>query len=228
VSSIRPTLQREIAIWQAGGGLVAGVDEVGRGPLAGPVVAAAVVFPAFTKPIRGLRDSKMLPHAKRVRLAGIVRARALAVGVGAASVHEIDRWNIRRASILAMRRALAHLSLEPAHVLVDGLPCPELGRAHEAIVDGDARCQSIAAASVIAKVVRDLLMSRLAPRYPVYAWDTNKGYGTAEHLAALDAAGFTVHHRKSFSPVVQLELAIGRSEEEVGVLETGEVPLRIE
>ncbi|HUL04279.1 MAG TPA: ribonuclease HII [Gemmatimonadales bacterium] len=228
MSRLRPTLQREIAIWQAGGGLVAGVDEVGRGPLAGPVVAAAVVFPAFARPIRGLRDSKMLPPAQRVRLAAIVRARAVAVGVGAASVHEIDRWNIRRASILAMRRALAHLSCEPAHVLVDGLPCPELGRAHEAIVDGDALCQSIAAASVVAKTVRDLLMSRLAPRYPVYAWDSNKGYATAEHLAALGARGFTVHHRKSFSPVVQLELAMGRLEEEVGVLEASEVALRVE
>lgn len=208
MSRLRPTLQREIAIWQAGGGLVAGVDEVGRGPLAGPVVAAAVVFPAFARPIRGLRDSKMLPPTKRLRLAALVRRRALAVGVGAASVHEIDRWNIRRATILAMRRALAHLPLEPAHVLVDGLPCPELGRAHEAIVDGDALCQSIAAASVIAKTVRDLLMSRLAPRYPAYAWASNKGYGTAEHLAALDERGFTVHHRKSFSPVVQLELAM--------------------
>jgi len=193
------------------------------------VVAAAVVFPAFARPIRGLRDSKMLPHAKRVRLAALVRLNALAVGVGAASVHEIDRWNIRRASILAMRRALARLSVRPAHVLVDGLPCPELGCAHEAIVDGDALCHSIAAASVVAKTVRDLLMSRLAPRYPAYAWESNKGYATAEHLAALDAQGCTVHHRKSFSPVVQLELAMGASsEEEIVVFEAGEVPLRVE
>ena len=211
----RPTLEREIAFWRAGGGVVAGVDEAGRGPLAGPVVAAAVVFPPLIKPIRGLRDSKMLPPAKRARLALVVRARALAIGVGAASVREIDRLNIRRASILAMRRALARLGLEPALVLVDGLPCPELGRPHDAIVDGDACCHSIAAASVIAKTVRDRLMELLGARHPLYAWGSNKGYGTPDHLAALAAFGFTSHHRKSFAPVVQLELAVedGRGRE---------------
>ncbi len=202
----RPTLEREIAFWQAGGGLVAGVDEAGRGPLAGPVVAAAVVFPSHCKPIRGLRDSKLLPPAKRSRLALVVRARAVAVGVGAASVREIDRMNIRRASILAMRRALLRLGLTPTHILVDGLPIPELGMPHDAIVDGDAHCQSIAAASVIAKTVRDRLMELLAPRHPSYAWASNKGYGTPDHLTALAAFGFTPHHRKSFAPVVQLEL----------------------
>ena len=202
----RPTLQREIAFWQAGGGLVAGVDEAGRGPLAGPVVAAAVVFPPHCKIIRGLRDSKLLPPRRRARLVGVVRARALAVGVGAASVREIDRLNIRRASILAMRRALARLGVVPSLVLVDGLPCPELGCAHDAIVDGDAHCHSIAAASVVAKTVRDRLMELLAPRHPLYAWESNKGYGTPEHLAALGLHGFTAHHRKSFAPVLQLEL----------------------
>ena len=202
----RPTLQREIAFWQAGGGLVAGVDEAGRGPLAGPVVAAAVVFPPHCRVIRGLRDSKLLPPPRRLRLAGVVRARALAVGVGAASVREIDRVNIRRASILAMRRALARLGVTPGLVLVDGLHCPELGCAHDAIIDGDAHCHSIAAASVIAKTVRDRLMERLARRHPSYAWESNKGYGTPDHLAALAAWGFTPHHRKSFAPVVQLTL----------------------
>lgn len=202
----RPTLEREIAFWQAGGGLVAGVDEAGRGPLAGPVVAAAVVFPPHCKAIRGLRDSKLLAPAKRSRLALVVRARALAIGVGAASVREIDRLNIRRASILAMRRALLRLGVSPTHILVDGLPVPELGMAHDAIVDGDAHCQSIAAASVVAKTVRDRLMERLAAHHPSYAWDSNKGYGTPEHLAALAQWGFTSHHRKSFAPVVQLEL----------------------
>ncbi len=209
MSPRRPSLEREAALWREGRGLVAGVDEAGRGPLAGPVVAAAVVFPAFAKPIRGLRDSKLLSAAARERLAAVVRVRALAVAVGAASVREIDRFNIRRAAVLAMRRALARLAVRPDAVLVDGLPCPELGCAHQAIVDGDARCHSIAAASVIAKTVRDRLMGLLGGRHPAYAWASNKGYGTPEHLAALAELGFTAHHRRSFSPVVQLEL-IGR------------------
>ena len=206
MSPRRPSLEREAALWREGRGLVAGVDEAGRGPLAGPVVAAAVVFPAFAKPIRGLRDSKLLTAAARERLAALVRVRALAVAVGAASVREIDRFNIRRAAVLAMRRALARLAVRPDVVLVDGLPCPELGCPHQAIVDGDARCHSIAAASVIAKTVRDRLMALLGGRHPAYAWASNKGYGTPEHLAALATLGFTPHHRKSFSPVVQLEL----------------------
>jgi ribonuclease HII len=204
----RPTFEREIALWNAGRSIVAGIDEVGRGPLAGPVVAAAVVFPAGMKPIRGLRDSKILPAAKRERLAVVVRARAVAVGVGAASVREIDRFNIRRATILAMQRALQRLGLVPAEVLVDGLWLPELGRPHDAIIDGDALCQSIAAASVIAKTVRDRLMCLLAARYPVYAWAENKGYGTPEHLDALHVLGPTRHHRMSFEPVSQLSLAL--------------------
>jgi ribonuclease HII len=204
----RPTFEREIALWNAGRSIVAGIDEVGRGPLAGPVVAAAVVFPAGMKPIRGLRDSKMLPAVKRERLAVVVRARAVAVGVGAASVREIDRFNIRRATILAMQRALQRLGLVPAEVLVDGLWLPELGRPHDAIIDGDALCQSIAAASVIAKTVRDRLMCLLAARYPVYAWAENKGYGTPEHLDALQVLGPTRHHRMSFEPVSQLSLAL--------------------
>ncbi len=209
MSPRRPSLEREAALWREGRGLVAGVDEAGRGPLAGPVVAAAVVFPAFAKPIRGLRDSKLLSAAARERLAAVVRVRALAVAVGAASVREIDRFNIRRAAVLAMRRALARLAVRPDVVLVDGLPCPELGCPHQAIVDGDARCHSIAAASVIAKTVRDHLMALLGGRHPAYAWASNKGYGTPEHLAALAELGFTAHHRRSFSPVVQLEL-LGR------------------
>ena len=204
----RPTFEREIALWNEGATFVAGVDEAGRGPLAGPVVAAAVVFPVGMKAIRGLRDSKILPAAKRERLAVVVRARAAAVGVGAASVREIDRLNIRRATILAMQRALHRLGLAPAGVLVDGVWLPELGRPHDAIIDGDALCQSIAAASVIAKTVRDRLMCRLAARYPVYAWEDNKGYGTPEHLGALAVLGPTRHHRMSFEPVAQLSLAL--------------------
>lgn len=208
MSSRRPTFERETALWNAGRTIVAGIDEAGRGPLAGPVVAAAVVFPAGQKAIRGLRDSKVLSADTRERLAVVIRARAIAVGVGAASVREIDRINIRRATILAMRRALARLALAPHEVLVDGLAVPELGRAHVAIVDGDACCQSIAAASVVAKTVRDRLMRRLAARYPAYAWDDNKGYGTPEHLDALLALGPTRHHRLSFEPVSQLSLVL--------------------
>ena len=207
MSGRRPTFEREIVLWNAGRRIVAGIDEAGRGPLAGPVVAAAVVFPAGTKSIRGLRDSKLLTPVKRERLARVVRARALAIGVGAASVREIDRLNIRRATILAMQRALARLGLAPSGVLVDGLFLPELGRPHEAIVDGDVYCQSIAAASVVAKTVRDHLMRRLAVRYPSYAWCDNKGYGTPEHLDAMLLHGPTRHHRQSFEPVAQLVLS---------------------
>jgi len=206
VSGRRPSLERERALWREGRLVVAGVDEVGRGPLAGPVVAAAVVFFPGEKPIRGLNDSKVLTAKARDRLAVEIRRRARAVGVGAASVPEIDRWNIRRAAILAMRRALARLGVDPTDVLVDGMPCPELGRPHRAIVDGDARCSSIAAASIVAKTVRDILMSRLAARHPGYAWDTNKGYATADHLAAVARLGPTRHHRQSFAPVCQLAL----------------------
>jgi ribonuclease HII len=206
VNHHRPTFERELALWNEGRSIVAGVDEAGRGPLAGPVVAAAVVFPVGMKAIRGLRDSKQLIPVKRERLAAVVRARASAVGVGAASVREIDRLNIRRATILAMQRALGRLHVVPAGVLVDGLPLPELGCAHEAIVDGDVFCQSIAAASVIAKTVRDRLMRLLAQRHPEYAWADNKGYGTPEHLDALTLFGATRHHRTSFEPVAQLVL----------------------
>ena len=204
----RPTLRRERALWQAGRVVVAGVDEVGRGPMAGPVVAAAVVLPVGIRPIRHLNDSKVLSALQRAALDLVIRRVALAIGVGAASVHEVDRMNIRRASILAMRRALARLGVEPDHILVDGLPVPELDRPHEAMVDGDARCQSIAAASVIAKVVRDRLMERLGLRHPRYGWEENKGYCTADHLDALAAFGPTLHHRRSFEPVSQLKLAL--------------------
>lgn len=204
MSHRRPSLEREVALWDVGRTVVAGLDEAGRGPLAGPVVAAAVVFSPGCARIRGLDDSKRCTARQRERLAILVRERAVAVAVGAASVHEIDRFNIRRASILAMRRALTRLAVPPAAILVDGLPCPELGLPHEAIIDGDALCYSIAAASVIAKTVRDRLMMRLAPRYPGYAWDQNMGYATALHRDALAAQGPTPHHRRSFFPVLQM------------------------
>lgn len=203
-----PTLDRELAAW-AGGELLVGVDEVGRGPLAGPVVAAAVMFPAGVTAIRGVRDSKTVPAARRTALAARIRRDALVVALAAASVHEIDRLNIRVATALAMRRAILRLNrrLPPGlrrTVLIDGLPLRELALAHDALVDGDACCYSIAAAGIVAKTVRDGLMQRLAARYPGYGWERNAGYGTAAHQAALDCLGPCPHHRRSFAPVAAL------------------------
>lgn len=202
----RATLRRERALWARGCRVVVGVDEVGRGPLAGPVVAAAVALVPDGPRLRGVRDSKTMTAAEREAAAVRIRRAAFAWALGAASVREIDRYNILRASVRAMRRALARLPCAPDYVLVDGLALPDLGRPHDAIVDGDACCVSIAAASVLAKVTRDRLMVALARRYPAFAWETNKGYATAAHLAALDAAGPTPHHRRSFEPVGQLSL----------------------
>ena len=183
----RPTLSRERAAW-AEAHLLVGVDEVGRGPLAGPVVAAAVVFPANCRPVRGVRDSKTLPAARREELARVIRCKALRIAVGAASVREIDRLNIRVATAVAMRRAVirATSGLAGFRILIDGLPLPEIGFPHEALVDGDARCHSIAAAGIVAKTVRDGLMRRLATRHPGYGWETNAGYGTLEHQDGAD------------------------------------------
>jgi ribonuclease HII len=223
----RPTLARERAVW-AEEILLVGVDEAGRGPLAGPVVAAAVVFPIGCAAVRGLRDSKILPASVRARLAERVRRRVLAFGVGAASAHEIDRYNIRVASAIAMRRAITCLirrsslarfplgqaprtcfdSGRPFRIIIDGLPLPEIGYAHDALVDGDARCQSISAAAILAKTVRDRLMHRLALRHPGYGWDTNVGYGTEEHQEGLRINGPTKHHRLTFAPLAQLTLAL--------------------
>jgi ribonuclease HII len=205
---IRPTLAREAAVWVEGR-LLIGVDEAGRGPLAGPVVAAAVVFPAGSGLMHGVRDSKTLSAARRQALALEIRAAALAVGVAAASVNEIDRLNIRVATALAMHRAVRRLlTFLPAsplpRLLVDGLPVPELGFDHEALVDGDAHCLSVAAAGIVAKTVRDRLMRQLAVRHNGYGWERNAGYGSAEHLAAIRTHGPTAHHRRSFRPVSQL------------------------
>ena len=204
-----PTLKRERLVWSEQR-LLVGIDEVGRGPLAGPVVAAAVVFPPGMVRIRVVRDSKVLPFEQRERLALLIRARAIRIGLGAASSREIDRFNIRRASALAMRRAIRRAIGEAVspdyHLVIDGLPLPEMGLPHEAVVDGDARCYSVAAASIVAKTVRDRLMRRLALRYPAYCWETNVGYGTPEHLDGICRAGATRHHRISFAPVAQHEL----------------------
>jgi ribonuclease HII len=190
----------ETALRRGGAGPVAGVDEVGRGPLAGPVVAAAVVF-GDAPPPAGIDDSKRLSAATRLRLATEIRAVA-AVGVGIAEVAEIDALNILRASHLAMRRALGALPLRPGHALIDGNLIPEgLGCGATAVVGGDARSVSIAAASIVAKVARDAIMAELDRLHPGYGWAANAGYPTAAHRAALGRLGITPHHRRSFGPV---------------------------
>jgi ribonuclease HII len=188
--------------------MIAGVDEVGRGPLAGPVVACAIIMPPDRRAIAGVDDSKCLTARQRLRLAGLIRQRALAVGLGAASAREIDRINIYHATTLAIRRALGRLAAAPDHVILDGRMIRTLGVPHTAIVHGDGRCYSIACASIIAKVTRDRVMKALAKRYPPYGWERNVGYTTAKHLAGLAAAGATPHHRRSFIPVYQLALSL--------------------
>ncbi|WOB10700.1 ribonuclease HII [Piscinibacter gummiphilus] len=181
-------------------GLVAGVDEAGRGPLAGPVVAAAVILDEL-KPIRGLKDSKLLTALARERLYDEIRAKALCCSIAEASVEEIDTLNILHATMLAMKRAVEGLRLKPGKVLVDGNRLPVLKIAAEAIVKGDAKVKSISAASILAKVHRDRLCLSLHEAHPQYGFDGHKGYATAEHLAALRAHGACVHHRRSFAPV---------------------------
>jgi ribonuclease HII len=177
---------------------IAGVDEVGRGALAGPVVAAAVILDD-ARPLRGLRDSKMLLASERERLALAVAARARAVGVGQADVHEIDALNIHHASLLAMRRALEALTLRPDFVLFDAVTLPGLDVPQRGIVRGDALCAVIAAASIVAKVHRDALMRRLHEDYPLYGFAAHKGYGTGTHLATLRRIGPTPVHRRTFA-----------------------------
>lgn len=195
-----PDFSYEAAAMARGLLCVAGIDEVGRGPLAGPVTAAAVVLDPARIP-EGLRDSKQLTAARRVALDRVIRAVA-EVSVAHASVEEIDALNILRASHLAMERAVAGLGRAPDHALVDGnllprgLACPA-----EAVVKGDARVLSIAAASIVAKVARDAIMVDLAQQHPGYGWETNAGYGSKAHLAALQHLGATPHHRRSFAPV---------------------------
>ncbi|HUZ00850.1 MAG TPA: ribonuclease HII [Thermomicrobiaceae bacterium] len=199
-----PTLERESALRSLGHRLVAGVDEVGRGSVAGPVVAAACVLPPEVRGISGVLDSKALTRGQRLRLADEIRRCSIACAIGAASRREVDHLNVRAASALAMRRALARL---PAwdHALYDGLMARELDpELTTAVVHGDALSLSIACASILAKVTRDALMGRLAARHPEYGWDHNAGYGTEEHLAALRAHGVTPHHRLTFAPVRDL------------------------
>jgi len=183
--------------------LVCGVDEAGRGPLAGPVCAAAVILDP-RRAIRGLDDSKRLGAAVRVDLAERIRGHALAWAVGWASVAEIDDLNILHASLLAMKRAVEGLPVRPLRVLVDGLHCPEVGVPAAAIVGGDARVRSISAASILAKTERDAEMLRLHARYPEYGFDRHKGYGTPAHVAALRRLGPCALHRAGFEPVKSL------------------------
>jgi len=181
-------------------GLIAGVDEAGRGPLAGPVVAAAVILDEL-QPIRGLDDSKQLSPKRRDQLFDEIRARALCVCIAEASAEEIDRLNILQATLLAMARAVAGLRLRPHRVLVDGNRCPVLPMPVNAIVQGDARVQAISAASILAKVHRDRLCLALHEQHPQYGFDGHKGYPTPAHLAALRAHGACAVHRRSFAPV---------------------------
>ena len=181
----------------ASGPVIAGIDEVGRGPLAGPVVAAAVIL---QRPCAGIADSKVLSALSRQQVARELSECAL-IGIGAASVAEIERLNILQAGLLAMRRALLRLGVVPDLALIDGRQAPALPCPVETVVGGDALIAEIGAASVVAKVARDRLMQRLARRYPGYGWETNVGYGTAAHLDGLRRLGPSRHHRRTFKPV---------------------------
>ncbi|HLX35047.1 MAG TPA: ribonuclease HII [Candidatus Limnocylindrales bacterium] len=195
-----PTLRYERGLWRTGAERIVGVDEVGVAPTSGAVVAAAVVIRPNSHRIPGVRDSKTLSAQQRDRLAPLIRRRAVAVGIGAASVAEIDRLNIYHATHLAMRRAIARIGGHD-HVLVDGNRIAGFEQAvgpYTAIVDGDAKCYTIACASVVAKVVRDRMMALLAARYPGYGWERNQGYATLEHRKAVRALGLTPFHRRSF------------------------------
>jgi len=192
--------ERQLGLVFEAPGLVAGVDEAGRGPLAGPVVAAAVILDEL-KPIRGLKDSKVLTAKARERLFDEVHAKALCLCIAQASVEEIDRLNILQATLLAMKRAVEGLRLRPARVLVDGNQLPRLRVQAEAVVRGDALVKAISAASILAKVHRDRLCHELHREHPQYGFDEHKGYSTPDHLAALRAHGACQHHRRSFAPV---------------------------
>ncbi len=192
---VRPTFDIEQEI----GGVVAGIDEAGRGPWAGPVVAAAVILNPHCTPA-GLRDSKTLSETRRKELAAALW-KAARVGVGVASVEEIDRLNILQATLLAMSRAAANLPVSPDACIVDGVMKPRLPCPAYTVVKGDAKSFSIAAASIVAKETRDRMMRELAREFPQYAWDRNKGYGVEAHRDALSRFGVTPHHRRSFAPI---------------------------
>ena len=205
-SGLRIPLEYEQGFWSRGLSGIAGVDEAGRGPLAGPVVAAAVVLREGIG-VEGADDSKRVSREEREEVARRIRERAVAVTLGAASAREIDHINILRATARAMERAIRRLPRLPDHVVVDGLRMRDLAWEHEAVVGGDALVHSVACASIVAKVCRDRLMTRLARRYPEYGWERNMGYGTEEHRAAIRRFGPTPHHRLTFG-LEQLELAV--------------------
>ncbi len=203
--SNKPWRAEQVALPWDVPGLVAGVDEAGRGPLAGPVVAAAVILDDL-KPIPGLADSKTLSARQRERLSEAIHARALCFSVAQASVEEIDQLNILQATLLAMRRAVMGLRLKPNKVLVDGNRLPTLEIMAEAVVQGDRKVPAISAASILAKVARDRWCLEIDAEYPAYGFAAHKGYGTAQHLEALKRHGATPWHRRSFSPVAQVLL----------------------
>ena len=201
------TIERDLR--KQHGPLIAGVDEVGRGPLAGPVVACAVVMPPERRAMPGINDSKQLSEKKREKVVGKILQNAIGIGIGAASVREIDRLNILQASVLAIHRALRRLPVQPDHVVVDGRTVRTYAFPHTAVIHGDARCYAIACASIVAKITRDRVMRALARRYPVYKWEENVGYSTAWHLKTIAVHGITPHHRRSFLPVSQISLDFG-------------------
>jgi ribonuclease HII len=201
LTSIVPTLDFERGLWKKGHARVVGVDEVGLGCLAGPIVAAAVLLPEDLIPINGIRDSKKLSELQRNRLYEQIQQQAIAIGVGMASVAEIEEINVLQASYRAMQRAIGRI--QPLdHALIDGRKIKvDFGVPITTIIKGDSLSYSIACASIVAKVRRDRLMTRLAGRYPGYGWERNRGYGTAQHLYALRSLGVTPWHRKTYAPV---------------------------
>lgn len=191
----------DLSLEEKHGGIVCGIDEAGRGPLAGPVVAAAVILPTCSFP-HGINDSKKIPPAKREALFDQLYQCAT-IGIGIASVEEIDRINILRASLLAMQRAYEAMQTAACIALIDGNHAPQLNCKMQCVIKGDSISLSIAAASIIAKVTRDRIMRELAEAHPEYGFERHAGYGTAHHLAAIQAHGVTPHHRRSFAPVKQ-------------------------
>ena len=200
-----PTFRHEIALGRKSGAVICGVDEAGRGPLAGPVVACAAILPLAglsTRLLGALDDSKRLSAEVREAIAIKLRVKAI-WALGEASVEEIDRFNILRATFMAMRRAVEQLAVQPTHALIDGNQKPGLGCQETTLVEGDHLSYSVAAASILAKVARDKMMRELHAEHPRYGWEHNAGYGTAEHRAAIETYGLTPHHRVSFKPVYE-------------------------